>query len=94
MPYGLATADKDPDTFLTKALDFTMKWPRKVIIYWKKILPDSAPSLNLKIIDRVQTNIDIFSKIFSYNQCITFRCFSIPSILNLWCDSKRIFKKN
>jgi hypothetical protein len=32
----------------------------------KKILPDSAPSLNLeKIIDdRVQTNIDIFSKNF------------------------------
>jgi hypothetical protein len=64
----------------------------------KKILPDSAPSLNLeKIIDdRVQTNIDIFSKKFlSYcNQCITFhRRFSIPSVLNLWCDSKRIFKK-
>jgi hypothetical protein len=34
----------------------------------KKILPDSAPSLNLeKIIDdRVQTNIDIFSKNFSH----------------------------
>jgi hypothetical protein len=49
-----------------------------------------------KIIDdRVQTNIDIFSKKFSYcNQCITFhRRFSIPSVLNLWCDSKRIFKK-
>jgi hypothetical protein len=48
-----------------------------------------------KIIDdRVQTNIDIFSKKFSYyNQCTFHRRFSIPSVLNLWCDSKRIFKK-
>jgi hypothetical protein len=63
----------------------------------KKILPDSAPSLNLeKIIDdRVQTNIDIFSKNFSHsNQCITFhRRFSIPSVLNLWCDSNEYLKK-
>jgi hypothetical protein len=62
----------------------------------KKILPDSAFFKFRKIIDdRVQTNIDIFSKNFSYcNECITFhRCFSIPSVLNLWCDSRRIFKK-
>jgi hypothetical protein len=42
----------------------------------KKILPDSAPSLNLeKIIDdRVQTNIDIFSKKFSH--IVTMHYFS------------------
>jgi hypothetical protein len=37
----------------------------------------------------------IFSKNFSYcNQCITFhRRFSIPSVLNLWCDSNEYLKK-
>jgi hypothetical protein len=66
--YGLATSDKDPDTFLTKALEFYNEMTPQGYNLLKKILPDSAPSLNLeKIIDdRVQTNIDIFSKNFSH----------------------------
>jgi hypothetical protein len=61
--YGLATRDKNPDKFLSKALEFYNEMTPQGYNLLKKILPDSAPSLNLeKIIDdRVQTNIDIFS---------------------------------
>jgi hypothetical protein len=45
--YGLATSDKDPDTFLTKALEF-YKMTLQGYNLLKKILPDSAPSLNLE----------------------------------------------
>jgi hypothetical protein len=31
--YGLATSDKDPDTFLTKALEFYNEMTPQVIIY-------------------------------------------------------------
>jgi hypothetical protein len=64
MPYtALATRDKNPDKFLSKALEFYNEMTPQGYNLLKKILPDSAPSLNLeKIIDdRVQTNIDIFS---------------------------------
>jgi hypothetical protein len=66
--YGLATSDKNPDKFLSKALGFYNEMTPQGYNLLKKILPDSAPSLNLeKIIDdRVQTNIDIFSKNFSH----------------------------
>jgi hypothetical protein len=94
--YGLATSDKDPDTFLTKALEFYNEMTPQGYNLLKKILPDSAPSLNLeKIIDdRVQTNIDI-AKNFSHivTNALLFRCFSIPSVLNLWCDSNEYLKK-
>ncbi|WP_016990915.1 LETM1-related biofilm-associated protein, partial [Flavobacterium sp. ACAM 123] len=66
--YGLTTHDHNPENFLTKALDFYNEMTPKGYNLLKKILPDSPTSLNLeKIIDdRVQTNIDIFSKNFSH----------------------------
>jgi hypothetical protein len=66
--YGLTTRDNNPDDFLSKALAFYNEMTPRGYNLLKKILPDSPPSLNLeKIIDdRVQTNIDIFSKNFSH----------------------------
>ncbi|NGY38900.1 hypothetical protein FQU23_015455 [Flavobacterium sp. XN-5] len=66
--YGLTTCDKNHADFLDKALAFYTEMTPKGYNLLKKILPDSPPSLNLeKIIDdRVQTNIDIFSKNFSH----------------------------
>jgi hypothetical protein len=66
--YGLTTSDNNPDNFLSKALAFYNEMTPQGYNLLKKILPDSPPSLNLeKIIDdRVQTNIDIFSKNFSH----------------------------
>jgi hypothetical protein len=66
--YGLSTHDKDADNFVSKALAFYNEMTPQGYNLLKKILPDSPPSLNLeKIIDdRVQTNIDIFSKNFSH----------------------------
>jgi hypothetical protein len=66
--YGLTTRDKNPADFLDKALAFYTEMTPKGYNLLKKILPDSPTSLNLeKIIDdRVQTNIDIFSKNFSH----------------------------
>jgi hypothetical protein len=66
--YGLTTRDNKPADFLDKALAFYSEMTPQGYNLLKKILPDSPPSLNLeKIIDdRVQTNIDIFSKNFSH----------------------------
>jgi hypothetical protein len=46
MPFTWLTTETTTDNFLSKALDFTMRWPQGYK-YWK-ILPDSAPSLNLE----------------------------------------------
>jgi hypothetical protein len=66
--YGLTTRDNNRDDFLSKVLAFYNEMTPRGYNLLKKILPDSPPSLNLeKIIDdRVQTNIDIFSKNFSH----------------------------
>lgn len=66
--YSLSTDDKESNNFVSKALAFYNEMTPQGYNLLKKILPDSPPSLNLeKIIDdRVQTNIDIFSKNFSH----------------------------
>lgn len=66
--YELITRDNNPDNFLSKVLAFYNEMNPQGYNLLKKILPNSTPSLKLeKIIDdRVQTNIDIFSKNFSH----------------------------
>ncbi|WP_367752230.1 LETM1-related biofilm-associated protein [Flavobacterium sp. WC2430] len=66
--YSLTTQDNNPENFITKALSFYNEMNPKGFSLFKKVLPNSGPSLNLeKIIDeRVQTNIDIINKNFSH----------------------------
>lgn len=66
--YGLTTKESNPATFVLKAVAFYNEMNPQGFSLFKKVLPNSSPSLNLeKIIDtRVQTNIDIISKNFSH----------------------------
>jgi hypothetical protein len=66
--YGLTTNEGNPENFISKAVAFYNEMNPEGFNLFKKVLPDSSPSLNLeKIIDsRVQTNIDIISKNFSH----------------------------
>lgn len=66
--YTLTTQDNDQERFINKALSFYNEMNPQGFSLFKKVLPNSAPSLNLeKIIDdRVQTNIDIINKNFSH----------------------------
>lgn len=66
--YALTTHDNNPEKFIAKAVAFYNEMNPQGFNLFKKVLPDSSPSLNLeKIIDsRVQTNIDIISKNFSH----------------------------
>jgi len=66
--YVLTTQENNPDKFISKVVAFYNEMNPKGFNLFKKVLPDSSPSLNLeKIIDsRVQTNIDIINKNFSH----------------------------
>ena len=66
--YELTTPENKPENFVTKTVAFYNEMNPQGFNIFKKVLPDSSPSLNLeKIIDsRVQTNIDIISKNFSH----------------------------
>ena len=66
--YGLTVNENNPENFVAKAVDFYNEMNPKGFSLFKKVLPNSSPSLNLeKIIDsRVQTNIDVISKNFSH----------------------------
>jgi hypothetical protein len=66
--YGLTTQEINPAAFISKVLGFYDEMNPQGFSLFKKVLPNSSPSLNLeKIIDeRVQTNIDIISKNFSH----------------------------
>ena len=66
--YSLTTNENNPGTFIAKAVAFYNEMNPQGFNLFKKVMPDSSPSLNLeKIIDsRVQTNIDIISKNFSH----------------------------
>lgn len=66
--YGLTTQEINPPAFISKVLGFYDEMNPQGFSLFKKVLPNSSPSLNLeKIIDeRVQTNIDIISKNFSH----------------------------
>jgi hypothetical protein len=66
--YELTTNENKPEKFIAKALAFYNEMNPQGFNLFKKVLPDSSPSLNLeKIIDsRVQTNMDIISKNFSH----------------------------
>jgi predicted DNA-binding protein YlxM (UPF0122 family) len=66
--YALTTHENNPEKFIGKAVAFYNEMNPQGFNLFKKVLPDSSPSLNLeKIIDsRVQTNIDIISKNFSH----------------------------
>ena len=66
--YALTTNENNPDQFIAKTVAFYNEMNPQGFNLFKKVLPDSSPSLNLeKIIDsRVQTNIDIISKNFSH----------------------------
>ena len=66
--YTVTTQDNNHETFINKALSFYNEMNPQGFSLFKKVLPNSAPSLNLeKIIDdRVQTNIDIINKNFSH----------------------------
>ncbi|MET0759547.1 MAG: LETM1-related biofilm-associated protein [Flavobacterium sp.] len=66
--YGLSTKESNPERFVLKAVAFYNEMNPQGFSLFKKVLPNSSPSLNLeKIIDtRVQTNIDIISKNFSH----------------------------
>ncbi|MBA4320528.1 MAG: hypothetical protein C0412_19185 [Flavobacterium sp.] len=66
--YALTTNENKPEKFIAKAVAFYNEMNPQGFNLFKKVLPDSSPSLNLeKIIDsRVQTNIDIISKNFSH----------------------------
>ncbi|MGO4822014.1 MULTISPECIES: LETM1-related biofilm-associated protein [unclassified Flavobacterium] len=66
--YGLTKQQQNPENFIAETLDFYNKMNPQGFNLFKKVLPNSSPSLNLeKIIDdRVQTNIDIISKNFSH----------------------------
>jgi len=66
--YALTTHENNTKKFIEKAVAFYNEMNPQGFNLFKKVLPDSSPSLNLeKIIDsRVQTNIDIISKNFSH----------------------------
>ena len=66
--YALTTHENNSEKFIGKAVAFYNEMNPQGFNLFKKVLPDSSPSLNLeKIIDsRVQTNIDIISKNFSH----------------------------
>ena len=66
--YALTTNENNPGQFIAKAVAFYNEMNPQGFNLFKKVLPDSSPSLNLeKIIgSRVQTNIDIISKNFSH----------------------------
>jgi predicted DNA-binding protein YlxM (UPF0122 family) len=66
--YNLTTKEINPENFISKTVSFYNEMNPEGFNLFKKVLPDSSPSLNLeKIIDnRVQTNIDIISKNFSH----------------------------
>lgn len=66
--YGLTTKEKNPEDFIKKTVAFYNEMNPEGFNLFKKVLPNSTPSVNLeKIIDnRVQTNIDIISKNFSH----------------------------
>ncbi|HLF53376.1 LETM1-related biofilm-associated protein [Flavobacterium sp.] len=66
--YGLTTKESNPESFVLKVVAFYNEMNPQGFSLFKKVLPNSSPSLNLeKIIDtRVQTNIDIISKNFSH----------------------------
>jgi hypothetical protein len=66
--YTLTTNENNPEKFIAKVVAFYNEMNPQGFNLFKKVLPDSSPSLNLeKIIDsRVQTNIDIISKNFSH----------------------------
>jgi len=66
--YTLTTNENNPGQFIAKTVSFYNEMNPQGFNLFKKVLPDSSPSLNLeKIIDsRVQTNIDIISKNFSH----------------------------
>jgi hypothetical protein len=66
--YRLTSSDKNPKDFVLKAMAFYNEMNPEGFNLFKKVLPNSSPSLNLeKIIDsRVQTNVDIISKNFSH----------------------------
>lgn len=65
--YELTIHEHNTENFVSKMLSFYNELNPKGFNLFKKVLPNSSPSLNLeKIIDgRVQTNIDIISKNFS-----------------------------
>jgi LETM1-like protein len=66
--YALTTNENNPKEFIVKTVAFYNEMNPQGFNLFKKVLPDSSPSLNLeKIVDsRVQTNIDIISKNFSH----------------------------
>jgi predicted DNA-binding protein YlxM (UPF0122 family) len=66
--YVLSTNDSKTENFISKVVAFYNEMNPEGFNLFKKVLPESSPSLNLeKIIDsRVQTNIDIISKNFSH----------------------------
>ena len=66
--YVLSTDECKTENFIAEALTFYNEMNPEGFNLFKKVLPESSPSLNLeKIIDsRVQTNIDIISKNFSH----------------------------
>jgi hypothetical protein len=66
--YRVTTAEKEEKYFVIKAMAFYNEMNPEGFNLFKKVLPNSSPSLNLeKIIDnRVQTNVDIISKNFSH----------------------------
>ncbi len=66
--YGLITNESNTEEFISKAVAFYNEMNPQGFNLFKKVLPNSSPSLNLeKIIDdRVQTNINIISKNFSH----------------------------
>ena len=66
--YVLSTDDSKTENFISKVLTFYNEMNPEGFNLFKKVLPESSPSLNLeKIIDsRVKTNVDIISKNFSH----------------------------
>lgn len=66
--YELTTDENNPEDFILKAGAFYNEMNPQGFNWFKIVLPDTSPSLNLeKIIDsRVQTNVDIISKNFSH----------------------------
>lgn len=66
--YRLTSNDENPKDFIFKALSFYNEMNPEGFNLFKRMLPNSSPTLNLeKIIDsRVQTNEDIISKNFSH----------------------------
>jgi len=66
--YQLTTTENNPENFILKAGAFYNEMNPQRFNWFKIVLPDSSPAINLeKIIDsRVQTNVDIISKNFSH----------------------------